>query len=91
MAAVNAAYEQQDIQALYDLAGELDPAQLVELQGIEALEIRRLREQIMKVGRLRRKAFQRALAEKSPPAVPADTPSNTSPSATPLQPTETPA
>ena len=59
MAAVNAAYEQQDIQALYDLAGELDPAQLVELQGIEALEIRRLREQIMKVGRLRRKAFQR--------------------------------
>lgn len=59
MAAVNAAYEQQDIQALYDLAGELDPAELAELQGIESLEIRRLREQIMKVGRLRRKAVQR--------------------------------
>lgn len=59
MTAVNAAYEKQDIQALYDLAGELDPAELAELQGIETLEIRHLREQIMKVQRLRRRAIQR--------------------------------
>lgn len=59
MTAVNAAYEKQDVQALYDLAGELDPSELAELQGIESLEIRRLREQIMKVRRLRRKALQR--------------------------------
>ncbi|MCB8988518.1 MAG: hypothetical protein H6661_12305 [Ardenticatenaceae bacterium] len=59
MTAVNAAYERQDIQTLYDLAGELDPSELAELQGIETLEIRRLREQIMKMRRLRRKAIQR--------------------------------
>jgi len=59
MTAVNAAYEKQDIQALYDLAGELDPGELAELQEIDSLEIRRVREQIMKVRRLRRKALQR--------------------------------
>lgn len=59
MTAVNAAYEKQDIQSLYDLAGELDPSELAELQSIETLEIRRLREQLMKVRRLRRKALQR--------------------------------
>jgi len=59
MTAVNAAYEKQDIQALYDLAGELDPSELAELQEIDSLEIRRLREQIMRVRRLRRKALQR--------------------------------
>ena len=59
MTAVNAAYEKQDIQSLYDLAGELDPSELAELQSIETLEIRRLREQIMKVRRLRRRAIQR--------------------------------
>ena len=57
--AVDAAYEKQDIQSLYDLAGELDPSELAELQSIETLEIRRLREQIMKVRRLRRRAIQR--------------------------------
>ena len=62
MTAVNAAYEKQDIQSLYDLAGELDPSELAELQSIETLEIRRLREQIMKVRRLRRRAIQRLAA-----------------------------
>ena len=50
------------IQSLYDLAGELDPSELAELQSIETLEIRRLREQIMKVRRLRRRAIQRLAA-----------------------------
>ncbi|MBK8985164.1 MAG: hypothetical protein IPM39_03645 [Chloroflexi bacterium] len=58
MAAVNTAYERDDAQALYDLAGELDPRELAELQSIESSETRRLREQIMKVQRLRRKAIQ---------------------------------
>jgi uncharacterized coiled-coil DUF342 family protein len=59
MAAVNAAYERDDLQALYDLAGELDPQELAELHSIESIEVRRLREQIMKVRRLRRRAIQR--------------------------------
>ncbi len=59
MTAVNNAYERNDIQSLYDLAGELDPGELRELAGIESIEIRRLREQILKAKRLRRKAKQR--------------------------------
>ena len=59
MAAVNNAYEKKDTQALYDLAGELDPSDLRELEGIEAIEIRRLRTQILKVQRLQRKSQQR--------------------------------
>lgn len=59
MAAVNNAYEKNDTQALYDLAGELDPSELRELQAIEALESRRLRENILKAQRLRRKSRQR--------------------------------
>lgn len=59
MAAVNNAYEKNDTQALYDLAGELDPVELKELQAIEVIEIRRLREKILKVQRLRRKSRQR--------------------------------
>jgi hypothetical protein len=59
MAAVNNAYEKNNIQALYDLAGELDPGDLRELAGIEAVEIRRLRENILKAQRLRRKSRQR--------------------------------
>ena len=59
MAAVNNAYEKNDTQALYDLAGELDPGDLRELAGIEAVEIRRLRENILKAQRLRRKSRQR--------------------------------
>lgn len=59
MAAVNNAYEKNDIQALYDLAGELDPGTLRELAGMETNEIRRLREHILKTRRLERKASQR--------------------------------
>lgn len=56
MAAINVAYDANDLQALYDLAGELDPAEAAELAGIETKEIRRLREYILKCRQLRRKA-----------------------------------
>lgn len=59
MAAVNNAYEKQNTQALYDLAGELDPGDLRELESIKTIEIRRLKETILKVQRLRRKSRQR--------------------------------
>ncbi|MCA9973115.1 MAG: hypothetical protein KC425_23010 [Anaerolineales bacterium] len=62
MAAVNAAYAAGDAQALYDLAGELDPAEMAELRGIEAVDIRRLREQILNARRRRRRAQQRLQA-----------------------------
>ena len=58
MTAVNRAYASQDLQALYDIAGELEPGEIAELAGIESLEIRRLREGIMKARHQRRKARQ---------------------------------
>lgn len=56
MTAVNRAYATHDIQTLYDLAGELDPSELAELQNIETVEIRKLREQLLKCQQLQRKA-----------------------------------
>jgi hypothetical protein len=58
MTAVNTAYARQDLEALYDLAGELEPGEIAELAGIESIEIRRLREGIMQARRQRRKARQ---------------------------------
>lgn len=58
MAAVNAAYAAADLRALYDLAGELKPEEVAELAGIESRRIRRLRKQIMKCRRRRRKVKQ---------------------------------
>jgi hypothetical protein len=58
MSAVNTAYAKDDLQALYDLAGELEPGEISELAGIESVEIRRLREEILKARRGRRKAKQ---------------------------------
>ena len=55
MTAVNAAYTAGDIHSLYDLAGELEPGELSELDGIESGEMRRLRERIMQCRRRRRK------------------------------------
>lgn len=55
MTAVNAAYTAGDVHALYDLAGELEPGELRELAGIETLEERRLREQLLRCRRRRRK------------------------------------
>lgn len=59
MTAVNNAYEKNDTQALYDLAGELDPNDIRELAASETIEIRRLRKQILKAQRLQRKSRQR--------------------------------
>lgn len=62
MAAVNAAYHEGDGQALYDLAGELDPVQVAELAAIKSVEVRRLREQIARLDRRRRRALRRLSA-----------------------------
>lgn len=59
MAAVNVAYETQDLRALRDLADELDPAALSELTAINNGAIRRLREQIIKLQRRRRQAIHK--------------------------------
>jgi hypothetical protein len=58
MTAVNHAYTAHNLQALYDLAGELDPEELAELAGIETLEIRKLRENLLKCKQLQRKAVR---------------------------------
>lgn len=59
MAAVNNAYAGNDVQALYDLANELDPSELAELASIESPQNRKMREQIMKLQHRHRKARQR--------------------------------
>lgn len=58
MTAVNAAYTAGDVQALYDLAGELDPAEMAELAGIEAPAARQLRQRILHARRRRRRVQQ---------------------------------
>ncbi len=59
MTAVNAAYSQHNLEALRDLADELDPTLAAELSEIETGEIRRLREQILRLQRRRRRAVRR--------------------------------
>ena len=56
MAAVNQAYKSNDLQALYDLAGELEPQEVAELAGIESVKMRELRHGIMNARHQRRKA-----------------------------------
>lgn len=58
MAAVNNAYQAQNTQALYDLAGELDPTQLAELAAITTPQTRKLRQQILACQRRQRKIQQ---------------------------------
>lgn len=55
MSSINQAYEKRDIQALYDLAGELEPAVMAKLASIESMEIRQLRQQILSCQRRQRK------------------------------------
>ena len=62
MATINTAYQAQDVQALYDLAGEIEPSEIAELAGIESSEVRRLRENILKCRQLRRKAVRQLQA-----------------------------
>jgi Mg2+ and Co2+ transporter CorA len=59
MTAVNIAHEQQDVQALYDLAGELDPIEVAEIASIRSSEIRDLRRQLLESRRRRRRARRR--------------------------------
>ena len=61
MAAVNSAYEASDIQAMYDLAGELDPDQIAELAKLDSVDERKIREQIYRL-QLRRRRAKRRLA-----------------------------
>ena len=56
MTAVNSAYAENNMDALYDLAGVLSPGETAELGPIENREARSLREAINKMRRLRGKA-----------------------------------
>jgi hypothetical protein len=56
MTAVNSAYAENNVDALYDLAGVLSPEEAAELGPIEDREARSLREAISKMRRLRGKA-----------------------------------
>ncbi len=59
MAAVNIAYQSHNLPALRDLADEMDPTALAELEALEDMgDLRRLREQILKVQRRQRRARQ---------------------------------
>jgi hypothetical protein len=65
MAAVNDAYAASNLQALYDLAGELEPGEIIEMAGIESSEIRQLRQGILSARRQCRKArYQLMLLRK---------------------------
>jgi hypothetical protein len=59
MTAVNIAHERQDTQALYDLAGELEPAEVAEIASLSSSEIRDLRRQLLECRRRRRRARRR--------------------------------
>ena len=57
MAAVNTAYAAGDVGTLRDLAGELDPEEIAALELIEARDVRRLRERLLKLRRRKRRAL----------------------------------
>ena len=59
MAAVNTAYDQRDVQTLYDLADQLDPQHRAELAGIERFEVRKLRTEIIRLRQRMRKSRRR--------------------------------
>ncbi|MGB3713934.1 MAG: hypothetical protein WA996_05830 [Candidatus Promineifilaceae bacterium] len=59
MTAVNIAHEQQDVQSLYDLAGELEPADVAEIASIRSNEIQDLRRQLLQCRRRNRRAQRR--------------------------------
>jgi hypothetical protein len=56
MAAINNAYAEGDTEALYELAGELNPAEAANLVQTPNVEIRRISQTINKMHRLERKA-----------------------------------
>ena len=62
MAAVNVAYEDRDVQSLYDLADRLDPETAQEMATIRSARERRIREQILRCRLRTRKAGRRLAA-----------------------------
>ena len=62
MASINIAYERQDVAALHHLAGEVDPTAVAELAAIDNLQLRQLREQLLKIQRRQRKVQQQICA-----------------------------
>lgn len=63
MAAINNAYSNRNVQALRDLAGELDPATVADLNLTDtSQEIRKLHQQVMACKRRRRKISQQLKA-----------------------------
>jgi hypothetical protein len=58
MASINIAYERQDVSALHNLAGELDPTAVAELAAIDNLQLRKLREKLLNIQRRQRKVQQ---------------------------------
>lgn len=58
MVAVNNAYAQGDIDSLRDLAGELDPGVMAQLNRIESPQVRRLQERLLTLNRRRRRTLQ---------------------------------
>ena len=62
MATINNAYASDNIEALYDLAGKLDPDEMAELAQIDHMEIRQLRRQILQIQQRQRRAQRRLQA-----------------------------
>jgi len=58
MASINIAYERQDVAALHNLAGELDPTAVAKLEAIDNIQVRKLCEQLLKIQRRQRKVQQ---------------------------------
>lgn len=58
MSSINIAYERQDVTALHNLAGELDPTAVAELEKINNLQVRKLHEQLLAIQRRQRKVQQ---------------------------------
>lgn len=64
MAAVNRAYAAEDIQTLYDLAGEMDPEDAAALAAIPSVEVRRLKQQLARLQQRRRRARRRLVVSR---------------------------
>jgi hypothetical protein len=58
MSSINIAYEREDVAALHNLAGEMDPTAVAELAAIDNLQLRKQREQLLKIQRRQRKIQQ---------------------------------
>lgn len=64
MAAINQAYTEENVQALYDIAGKLDPTDLAELAAIESAQERKLKQLLLKCQRRQRKVEQQLALQR---------------------------